>query len=569
MSVVNIAIKDRISSVPAGIILVCNNPTDTIQFEFDEEWSAHGQKVARFSWGNKYIDVPFTGNSVKVPEITNTQYVFVGVYANGIASTPIKLDCKRSILCLGDAEYVPPKHTYWDEFEATLAALNKAAEDTNQAALRAETATTAANTATSNAQSAADAANGSAELATVAAELANVAAQTIEEKAPAIVCTGEGEIITLSDSSDDPLRGLKVFGRTEQNGTPTPDAPVPLVSVGGKGSIGVKVTGKNLLPYPYDWLIHASESPFRDNGDGTVTIASEIVENDTEVVLIDDARALFQAGATYTVTDTHILFGGVRWVLAGETFTVTDADMNANQVSVRLRLNPGEAPVNKEYKPMIVHGAAAVEYEPYKDGGSLILSTPNGLPGIPVTSGGNYTDAAGQRWICDEIDMARGVYVQRVGNDILTGAQVEKISQTDHYFIATLHKANPYVGPVFCSHFANTLNKPPKNGEVYSIDSYYNYRNICFGKSDISSLVEARTWVDGNNVVVTYQLETPVETPLPAETIAAYRALHTHKPNTMITNDEGAHMAVDYNADTKTYIDNKFAALAAAMVNNA
>ena len=45
---------------------------------------------------------------------------------------------------------------------------------------------------------------------------------------------------------------------------------------------------------------------------------------------------------------------------------------------------------------------------------TIALQTPNGLPGIPVTSGGNYTDPSGQRWVCDEVDLERGVKVQRV-----------------------------------------------------------------------------------------------------------------------------------------------------------
>lgn len=45
---------------------------------------------------------------------------------------------------------------------------------------------------------------------------------------------------------------------------------------------------------------------------------------------------------------------------------------------------------------------------------SVSFSTPNGLPGIPVASGGNYTDENGQQWICDEVDLGRGVYVQRI-----------------------------------------------------------------------------------------------------------------------------------------------------------
>ena len=58
------------------------------------------------------------------------------------------------------------------------------------------------------------------------------------------------------------------------------------------------------------------------------------------------------------------------------------------------------------------------------DGGgkvqTLTLLTPNGLPGIPVTSGGSYTDQSGQQWVCDEVDLERGVKVQRIGKAEVT-----------------------------------------------------------------------------------------------------------------------------------------------------
>ena len=41
-------------------------------------------------------------------------------------------------------------------------------------------------------------------------------------------------------------------------------------------------------------------------------------------------------------------------------------------------------------------------------------SAPNGLPGVPTIDNGNYTDASGQQWLCDEVDLKRGVYVQNV-----------------------------------------------------------------------------------------------------------------------------------------------------------
>ena len=69
----------------------------------------------------------------------------------------------------------------------------------------------------------------------------------------------------------------------------------------------------------------------------------------------------------------------------------------------------------------------------------------------------------------------------------------------------------------------------------------------------------ADQYAAGTPVTIKYILATPIETPLSAEEIAAFKALHSNKPNTTVYNDSGAHMAVEYIADTKTYIDNKFA----------
>lgn len=61
-----------------------------------------------------------------------------------------------------------------------------------------------------------------------------------------------------------------------------------------------------------------------------------------------------------------------------------------------------------------IAGEAKTIFEPYKPVQTLTIPTPNGLPGIKVDSGGNYTDASGQQWVCDEIDLQRGKYVQRM-----------------------------------------------------------------------------------------------------------------------------------------------------------
>lgn len=107
-----ITIANRIASIPANVELVCNNPSDTIRFKFDDEWYGHTTKTARFAWDGKYIDVVFEGSEVQVPEITRTNYVYVGVFADEITSTPVKLPCHYSIKCLGGAPDPPAPDVY-------------------------------------------------------------------------------------------------------------------------------------------------------------------------------------------------------------------------------------------------------------------------------------------------------------------------------------------------------------------------------------------------------------------------------------------------------------------------
>ena len=79
----------------------------------------------------------------------------------------------------------------------------------------------------------------------------------------------------------------------------------------------------------------------------------------------------------------------------------------------------------------------------------------------------------------------------------------------------------------------------------------------------------AQAWLADNPINIIYQLLDPAEIPLTDGEIAAYRALHTNKSDTTILNDADAHMSVEYAADTKIYIDNKIAGLAAAILGNA
>ena len=84
-------------------------------------------------------------------------------------------------------------------------------------------------------------ANDAAKKAEDAAEKADKAHQNI------LIGSETGNPVSVSDAFSAPLCGLTVYGRSTQDGTPSPDNPVPIVSAGDGGTIGIKTTGKNLI----------------------------------------------------------------------------------------------------------------------------------------------------------------------------------------------------------------------------------------------------------------------------------------------------------------------------------
>ena len=189
----------------------------------------------------------------------------------------------------------------------------------------------------------------------------------------------------------------------------------------------------------------------------------------------------------------------------------------------------------------------------------------NGLPGIPVTADGNYTDENGQQYICDEIDFSRGKYVRRVWQAEFDGSEDEKWRKvsTNYIYIECLPVAmNSRKG--FCSQYIvgdDTRGIRIGNG---------NATLIIFGDfSDENALSNFKANLSANPFKVMTYLDTPIETDLTQEQLQAYKSLTTFKQTSIISNDAGAQMEVEYAADTKAYIDNKLQEIAQALVASA
>ena len=211
-------------------------------------------------------------------------------------------------------------------------------------------------------------------------------------------------------------------------------------------------------------------------------------------------------------------------------------------------------------------GSEATDFVPYQDLRSTPLSTPNGLLGLPVDSGGNYTDSNGQQWVCDEMDFKRGKYVQRIKKVVFNGSEdwnLQSISQKGfaNFYVRNLSgiRAN---SNVLSNQFRNqtTLISETTEEGIANLTTLY----VRIDKTKADNANKFKEILKTNNLEICYQLATPIETDIPEETMTAYRKLYTNFPSTVIQNDSGAGMEVEYVADTKSYIDNKLKELVQA-----
>lgn len=236
-----------------------------------------------------------------------------------------------------------------------------------------------------------------------------------------LVGTETGNPIAVDDAFSAPLCGLTVYGKSTQDGTPTPDAPVPIVSAGDSGSVAVKVTGKNLL----------NPLLFQNN-------KYQNFNSETSYYVITDSSYYWITGIQPCLPNTTYHFnvnteGGCFYDeekntigVIGFEFTVkTPAKCQYYCVNFSSSSTPYGTPV-------IATVGESTAYSPYREQ-LLTLPTPTGLPGIPVTSGGNYTDQSGQQWVCDEVDLERGVKMQKIDSFEINSGNANEIYITNAY----------------------------------------------------------------------------------------------------------------------------------------
>lgn len=356
-------------------------------------------------------------------------------------------------------------------------------------------------------------------------------------------------------------------------------------SSGDGGTIGIGVLRKNMCKVTS--VVNASY----DGNTGTLVnnTKNNTVKSYIKIQSYDGDRFLTQilvhnTGKTEKTFSVNGTFNIIRLSFAGDktegSIKIDVSYLNYGEYTLSMDIEEIGTNKGKISKIMLLNkGGSDETFEPFQYQ-QASLSTPNGLPGLPVDSGGNYTDSNGQQWICDEMDFKRGKYVQRVRQFPLNicNPHYHTSYSSDSYYCFDLINPNNndtkniYKRAVLCNAFVakNGSNMQHINDiEGISTNPETRYSEYIYIRVKASRLpggkdaAQFRKWLIDNNVQIIEQIN-PIETDIPEETMTAYRNLYTNYPSTVIQNDAGAGMEVEYVADTKQFILDQIKALVQA-----
>ena len=355
--------------------------------------------------------------------------------------------------------------------------------------------------------------------------------------------------------------------------SPSPNYPQEIVSAGANGEICVEVRGKNLFEITgirdNEYLriekiekienntIYArptnmnAESPGTTNYSNgwvnfsekikvisgilyTISLSYKAVQKMMEIEKLDPARILVFKDSENIILNEEIKQEIGKYVDVEIPLLIPDGTdsiyfiITCNNCSVAI-------------KNIQIEEGGYTSYEPYHEPRFLSISTPTGLPAIPVDADGNYTDANGQQWIADYVDLKLGKLYKKVTR--------LNLKDVDTMYIAHGFHSN---GNGYLSIDVKNMNKkylPISNrykSSVWIMESGYVYTskdNIVVINDD--RFTDKQTAIKlVQNTYVIYALTSQIETDLTPEEIQAYKNLVTYAGTTIVENDAECYMEV-------------------------
>ena len=385
---------------------------------------------------------------------------------------------------------------------------------------------------------------------------------------------------TLDNAVDYPIVDMRIYGKSTQDGVPTPDAPVDIVSVGDSGTVGVTACGKNLFDLSLVPDNTVNGVTFTKNGNGSFTVSGGKTEDIsftlTRITLShEQSLKIFNSPGDYILSGVPYCEGRlefiVNWFSNGNMTSgyLSSWEEGANlknipesrfsddfYVVIAIYITNGYDVLTGTFFPQIEKGSTATAYEPYI-GSTASLTSALPLCGIPVDADGNYTDSNGQQWICDELIYnanGTGKVVKNTMSMLLDGSDDEeyvKGNTTEIYETFGVIKSLENNLPIKYTENMMCNNTAIMSGFKTTVNDFAlhcgNNLNITFGLNMGITTVEAvKTWLSAHPTTIIYPLKTPQEISLTAEEMSQLQSLQTFDGITNISNDSGAEMCVKY-----------------------
>jgi len=248
--------------------------------------------------------------------------------------------------------------------------------------------------------------------------------EDLSNKITKFYASNQGET-HITDSDNGKIQDMMLYGKSSQDGVPTPENPVEIKSVVNPT---VKVCGENLYPgsdligltktYTTDfipvilhkWKIYFSFDTSSDTSDGRYHINAKYFDINKELMGGNGNESI----AGNNISHVSFEFDGTKAGINHETIDLK----NVSYVKIMFGIYATTA-TKITYKNIMI-SATDSDFEPYKPIQTVTL--PYTLNAIPVESGGNVT-IDGQQYIADYVDVERGKLVRMVDSSKLDNTQ--------------------------------------------------------------------------------------------------------------------------------------------------
>lgn len=348
--------------------------------------------------------------------------------------------------------------------------------------------------------------------------------------------------ITLTDAAQSSgFYSLKVYGNSIQDGTPTPEAPADIVSIGDSGSLSVTACGKNL--FNNSLLVKKTDDS------RYVEIAS-----DGRLHLVNSSGEGFRTEATIELPEGEYIFARVNEeITVGSSaytgFKVNNASVDYFTKTIEFTLTEkGTATVVMttanlttigEYytNVVIVRKGSTTDYEPYK--GNTATTT----QALPLCSVGD---------VCDELvfsaDGTAKVIKRTKSFEVTESVAVQLYAAIGTYArvdVVLADRGQTNTANMFCNIMTPLVSYTRDELHCYcgggSIHAF-----VPIAELETQGYAGAKKWLIDKGTKFVYPLAEPVEISLTAAEAQALLGLETYDILTNIINSENAQMSVKY-----------------------